>query len=170
MDTAKPDKADYWSADVSASKHRQSTQRGRCFLLYREGSSLEYQLEDYFRRALLHLICMCQCLKKLRSAQKLRIVCNVKANVCKCYSCKYLASPSGFILTDDGLPFAVGLCDLIGAAHLAERHSTDDEDDDTWPSAVLSRGLILVPVAIPSTARRGKVNGQDRCYKEGECH
>lgn len=57
-------------------------------------------------------------------------------------------------LTDDGLPFSVGLCDLIGATHLAERHATDDEDNDTWPGAILSRGLILVPVAVSSTARK----------------
>lgn len=67
----------------------------------------------------------------------------------------YPVSPPGYILTDDGLPFAVRLCDLISTAHLAERRSTNDEDNDTWPSAVLSRGLILVPVAIPGTARKG---------------
>lgn len=79
----------------------------------------------------------------------------MKANVCKCYPCEYPVSPPGCTLTDDGLPFAVGLCDLIGAAHLAERHSTNDEDEDAWPSAVFSRGLILVPVAVPGAARKG---------------
>ena len=62
-------------------------------------------------------------------------------------------SPLVALLTNDGLPLPIGLCDLIGAAHLAEGHATDDEDHDTWSSAVLSRCLILVPVAVPSTAR-----------------
>ena len=57
------------------------------------------------------------------------------------------------LLTNDGFPFPIGLCDLIGAAHLTEGHAADDEDHDTWTGAILSRGLILVPVAVPSTAR-----------------
>lgn len=63
------------------------------------------------------------------------------------------AVPLVSLLTNDGFPLPIGLCDLIGAAHLAEGHAADDEDHDTWSSAVLSRCLILVPVAIPSTAR-----------------
>ncbi len=57
------------------------------------------------------------------------------------------------LLTSDGLPLPIGLCDLIGAAHLAEGHATNDENYDTWSSAILPRCLILVPVAVPSTAR-----------------
>lgn len=57
------------------------------------------------------------------------------------------------LLTNDGFPLPIGLCDLIGAAHLAEGHPADNEDHDTWPGAVLSRCLIFVPVAIPSTVR-----------------
>lgn len=56
------------------------------------------------------------------------------------------------LLTDDGLPLPIGLRDLIGAAHLAKGHAADDEDYDARPGAVLSRRLVLVPVAIPSTA------------------
>lgn len=55
-------------------------------------------------------------------------------------------------LTNDGLPLAIGLCDLVGAAHLAEGHPADDEDDNAGASAVLAGGLVLVPVAIPGTA------------------
>lgn len=64
------------------------------------------------------------------------------------------AAPPGALLTNDGLPLPIGLCDLIGAAHLAKGHAADDEDNDPRPSAVLSRCLVLVPVAIPSTAEQ----------------
>lgn len=60
--------------------------------------------------------------------------------------------PSATLLTNDGFPLPIGLCDLIGTAHFAERHAADDEYHDTWPSAVLSGCLVLVPVAVPSTA------------------
>lgn len=56
-------------------------------------------------------------------------------------------------LTNQGLPLPIGLCDLVGAAHLAERHAADDEDDDAGPGAVLSRRLVLVPVAVASAGR-----------------
>ena len=62
-----------------------------------------------------------------------------------------MAPPAGR-LTDDGLPLAVGLRDLVGAAHLAERHAADDEHHDAWPGAVLPGGLVLVPVTVPGTA------------------
>lgn len=55
------------------------------------------------------------------------------------------------LLTNDGLPLAIGLRDLVGTAHLAKGHAADNEDEDAWPSAVLSGSLILVPVSIPST-------------------
>lgn len=64
---------------------------------------------------------------------------------------KSSAAPPGVLLTNDGLPLPIGLCDLIGTAHLAKGHTADNEDEDAWPSAVLSRSLILVPVSIPST-------------------
>lgn len=38
------------------------------------------------------------------------------------------AAPPGALLTNDGLPLPIGLCDLIGAAHLAEGDPADDED------------------------------------------
>lgn len=62
-------------------------------------------------------------------------------------------APLVALLTNDGFPLPIGLCDLIGAAHLAEGHAADDEDHDTRSGAVLSRCLILVPVAVPSTGR-----------------
>lgn len=66
------------------------------------------------------------------------------------------------LLTDDGFPLPIGLCDLIGAAHLAEGHATDDEDHDTWSGAVLSGCLILVPVAVPSASRAHRK--AESCY------
>lgn len=72
-------------------------------------------------------------------------------------------APPVALLTNDGLPLPIGLCDLIGAAHLTEGHTADDEDHDTWPGAVLSRCLILVPVAIPSTARAERITGSRYC-------
>lgn len=62
-----------------------------------------------------------------------------------------LGAPSATRLTNDGFPLPVGLRDLIGAAHFAEGNAANDEDHDTWPSAVLSGRLVLVPVTIPST-------------------
>ncbi len=78
-------------------------------------------------------------------------------------------APPVALLTNDGLPLPIGLCDLIGTAHLAEGHAADDEDHDTWPSAVLSRCLILVPVAVPSTAGAERKSGSHynfiaRCF------
>lgn len=60
--------------------------------------------------------------------------------------------PNVSLLTNDGLPFSIGLCDLIGTAHLTEGHATDDEDHDSWTCAVLSRCFILVPLSVPSAA------------------
>lgn len=60
--------------------------------------------------------------------------------------------PPVALLTDDGFPFPIGLCDLIGAAHFTEGHAANDEDHDTRAGAVLSRCLVLVPVAVPSAA------------------
>lgn len=57
-------------------------------------------------------------------------------------------------LTNESLPLPVGLCDLVGAAHLAVRQSADDEDHDAGTSAHFARALVLVPVAIAGTARR----------------
>lgn len=68
-------------------------------------------------------------------------------------------APPVALLTNDGLPLPIGLCDLIGAAHLAEGHAANDEDYDTRPGAVLSRCLVLVPVAVPSTAGAGRKTG-----------
>ena len=65
-------------------------------------------------------------------------------------------SGPGALLTNDGLPLPIGLCDLIGAAHLAEGRAADDEDHDTWAGAVLSRCLVLVPVAVSGTVRAEK--------------
>lgn len=56
------------------------------------------------------------------------------------------------LLTNDCFPLPVGLRDFVGAAHLAEGHTADDEDHHTRPGAVLSGCLVLVPVAITSTA------------------
>lgn len=64
------------------------------------------------------------------------------------------------LLTDDGFPLPIGLCDLIGTAHLTEGHAADYEDHDPWSSAVLSGCLILVPVAIPSTNRADRKSVQ----------
>lgn len=69
------------------------------------------------------------------------------------------AAPPAALLTNDGLPFPIGLRNLIGAAHLAEGHAADDEDYDTRPGAILSRRLILVPVAVPSTVRAERNKG-----------
>lgn len=69
--------------------------------------------------------------------------------------------PLHSLLTNQGLPLPIGLCDLIGAAHLAERNAADDEDDDAGPGAVLSGRLVLVPVAVASAAgtqRTGRHN------------
>lgn len=68
-------------------------------------------------------------------------------------------APLVALLTNDGLPLPIGLCDLIGAAHLAEGHAADDEDYDTRSGAVLSRCLVLVPVAVPSTAGAERKTG-----------
>lgn len=68
--------------------------------------------------------------------------------------------PLHSLLTNQGLPLPIGLCDLIGAAHLAERHAADDEDDDAGPGAVLPGRLVLVPVAVASAAGPGR-SGQD---------
>ena len=57
-------------------------------------------------------------------------------------------------LTNDGFPLPIGLCDFIGAAHLAEGHSTNDEDHDPWSGAVLARCLVLMPVSVSSTVRK----------------
>lgn len=56
-------------------------------------------------------------------------------------------------LTNKDLPFPIGVCHLISTAHLAKGHASDDEDDEAGSSAVLARSLILVPVAVPGTAR-----------------
>lgn len=61
-------------------------------------------------------------------------------------------APPRALLTNDGFPLPIGLCDLISAAHLAEGRAADDEDHDTRASAILSWSLVLVPVAVPSTA------------------
>lgn len=53
--------------------------------------------------------------------------------------------------TDKSFPFAVGLRDLIDAAHLAVGHTPNDEDDDAWAVAYLSWALVLMPVPITST-------------------
>lgn len=55
-------------------------------------------------------------------------------------------------LTDHSLPLPVGLCDFVGAAHLAEGHASDDEDHQSGTGAVLSGCLVLVPVSISSAA------------------
>lgn len=57
-------------------------------------------------------------------------------------------------LTDESFPFAVGLSDLIDAAHLAVGHTPDDEDDDAWAVAYLSWTLVLMPVPITGTENR----------------
>ncbi len=53
--------------------------------------------------------------------------------------------------TDESFPFAVGLCDLIDAAHLAVGHTPDDEDDDAWAVTYLSWALVFMPVSITCT-------------------
>ena len=55
-------------------------------------------------------------------------------------------------LTDQRLPLAIGLGDLIPAAHLAVRHPTDNKYDDPWPRLHLCGAPVLVPVTIASTA------------------
>lgn len=55
-------------------------------------------------------------------------------------------------LTDQGLPLAIGLGDLIHAAHLAVRHPTYDKDNDPGPRLHLCGAPVLVPVTIASTA------------------
>ena len=57
-------------------------------------------------------------------------------------------------LTDQGLPLAIGLGDLIHAAHLAIRHPSDNEDDDPRPRLNLCGASVLVPVTIASTGWR----------------
>ena len=59
-------------------------------------------------------------------------------------------------LTNQGLPFAIGLCDLIDAAHLAVGHASDDEDDDARACFHLRRALVLVPVTVAGTATGSK--------------
>ena len=54
-------------------------------------------------------------------------------------------------LTDQGLPLAIGLGDLVHTAHLAVRHPPDDEDNDPGPRLHLSGASVLVPVTIAST-------------------
>lgn len=56
-------------------------------------------------------------------------------------------------LTDQGLPLAVGLGNLIHTAHLTERHPADNKDDDPGPSLYLCGAPVLVPVTVASTAR-----------------
>lgn len=57
------------------------------------------------------------------------------------------------VLTDDSLPLAVGLSDLVHAAHLAVSYSTNDEDNDPGARLHLRGSPVLVPVTIASTAR-----------------
>lgn len=103
------------------------------------------------------------------SACPLRDTSTLHSRLCWAWACLWVAMSSTYtltlplvlllppvlsaLLTNDGFPFPIGLCDLIGAAHLTEGHASDDKDHDTWTGAVLSRCLILVPVAIPGTAR-----------------
>ena len=63
-----------------------------------------------------------------------------------------LSTDDGVGLTNDGLPFAVCLGDLIDAAHLAVGHAPDDEHQHPGARLHLSGALVLVPVSIASTA------------------
>lgn len=54
-------------------------------------------------------------------------------------------------LTNECLPFAIGLRDLIDAADLAVGHAPNDEDNDPWAIAYLPRALVFMPVTITGT-------------------
>lgn len=64
--------------------------------------------------------------------------------------------------TNESLPFAIGLRDLVHAAHLAVGHAPDDEDNDPWAIAYLPRALVLVPVAVTGTEHRERLYYQRR--------
>lgn len=57
-------------------------------------------------------------------------------------------------LTYQHLPLAVGLGHLVGAAHLAQTHASQDEDDEAGAAAVLPRRLVLVPVPVAGAGGR----------------
>lgn len=73
------------------------------------------------------------------------------------YKQKYLGQfiPSSQ-LTNQGLPLAIGLGDLIHTTHLAVCNSSDNEDDDPGPCLYLCGASVLVPVTIASTGWWGK--------------
>lgn len=64
---------------------------------------------------------------------------------------------------NQSLPFAVGLCDLIDAAHLTVGHASNDKDNDPWAVAYLSWALVLMPVTISSTGSCGCFRGSCAC-------
>lgn len=59
-------------------------------------------------------------------------------------------------LTYQHLPFAVGLGHLISTAHLVQAHTPEDENNEARATAVLPRGLILVPVPVAGAEEREK--------------
>lgn len=64
------------------------------------------------------------------------------------FSYKYSQSNQ---LTNQSLPLAIGLGDLIHAAHLTVCHASNDEDDYPGPCLHLCGAPVLVPVTIAST-------------------
>lgn len=59
-------------------------------------------------------------------------------------------------LTYQHFPLAVGLGHLVGAAHLAQAHASQDENDEAGTTAVLARGLVLMPVPIAGAEGGGE--------------
>lgn len=64
-------------------------------------------------------------------------------------------------LTNQGLPLAIGLGDLIDTAHLTVRHPSNYKDNDPGPRLDLGGAPVLVPVAIASTATWGNRDRND---------
>lgn len=63
--------------------------------------------------------------------------------------------PENMRLTYQHFPLAVGLGHLVGTAHLAQAHASQDEDDEAGTTAVLPWGLVLVPVPIAGAEGAG---------------
>lgn len=65
------------------------------------------------------------------------------------------------LLTYQHFPLAIGLGHLVRTTHLTQAHASKDENNEAGTTAVLPRGLVLVPVTIPG-AEVGGGGGRER--------
>lgn len=62
-------------------------------------------------------------------------------------------------LTYEHFPLSIGLGHLVSTTHLIQAHAPEDENNEAGTTAVLPRGLILVPVPIAGAGGRERGKG-----------